>query len=53
MTFLKIFKGYPMDIENDINEMARKRNLNIVGVSSCFNQGTLYVAVVFEKQDNE
>jgi hypothetical protein len=52
MTFIKIFKGYPVDIENDINEMARKRNLNIILVSSCFNQGTLYMTVVFEKQDN-
>lgn len=52
MTFIKIFKGYPCDIEKDINEMARKRNLNIISVSSCFNQGTLFVTVIFEKQDS-
>lgn len=52
MTFVKIFKGYPSDIENNINEMARKRHLNIISVASCFNQGTLFVTVIFEKQDD-
>lgn len=53
MTFIKIFKGYPCDIENNINEIAHKRNLKIVSCSSCINQGTLYVTVAFEKRDGE
>lgn len=52
-TFVKIFKGYPSEVEDSINSIAHKRYLNIVSVSSCINQGTLYVTVVFEKQDNE
>jgi hypothetical protein len=52
-TFLEIFRGYPNDIQANVNAMARKRNLNIISVSSCFNQGTLYVTVVFEKRDND
>lgn len=51
MTFIKILKGYPTDIENEINAMVRRRNLEIVSVSSCINQGTLYVTVVFRQQD--
>lgn len=51
MTFIKILKGYPTDIENEINTMVRRRNLEIVSVSTCINQGTLYVTVVFRKQD--
>ena len=52
-TFVKIFKGCLYDVENDINEMARKRNLNIISVSSCTNMGSFYVTVVFSKQDGE
>lgn len=52
-TFMEIFRGYPNEIQANVNAMARKRNLNIISVSSCFNQGTLYMTVVFEKQDNE
>lgn len=52
--FVKLFRGYEYEIENEINEMARKRNLIIVSVSTCINQGTFYVTVVFEKgADNE
>jgi hypothetical protein len=47
--FVKIFKGYTNEVENDINEMARKRNLIIVFVSTCINQGSFFATVVFEK----
>lgn len=52
--FVKIFRGCKNEVENEINEMARKRNLIIVSISTCINQGTFYVTVVFEKgADNE
>lgn len=50
--FVRMFKGYQNEIENDINEMARRRNLIIVSLSMSINQGTFYVAVVFEKGAN-
>lgn len=50
--FVKIFRGCLSEVENEINEMARKRNLNIVSISTCINQGTFYVTVVFEKGAN-
>ena len=47
--FVKIFKGYTHEIEEDINEMVRKRNLIIVHVSTCINQGIFFATVIFEK----
>ena len=47
--FVKLFRGYPSDVENQINEMARKRNLTIVSVTTCTNDSTFYATVIFEK----
>ena len=47
--FVKIFRGYPNDVEDQINQVATKRNYMIVSVSTCINQGTLYATVVYEK----
>ena len=47
--FVKIFKGYTHEVEKDINEMVRKRNLIIVNTSTCINQGLFFATVVFEK----
>jgi hypothetical protein len=47
--FVKIFKGYTNEVENEINEIARKRNLIIVSISTSINQGILFATVVFEK----
>lgn len=46
--FVKMFKGRQDEVENQINETARNRNLKIISISTCINQGTFYVAVVFE-----
>ena len=51
MRFVKIFRGFPYDIERVINEKCRSENLDIVTVSSCINQGILFVTVVFEKKE--
>lgn len=51
MRFVKIFRGPWYEVEDDINELSRKRNLSIVSISSCINQGILYVTVVFEKKE--
>ena len=51
MRFVKIFRGYANDIEDEINELCHKRNLNMVSVASCMNQGILFVTVVFEKKE--
>lgn len=51
--FIKIFRDRSAKaIENDINEMVRKRNLNIVSTSICNSNGVLVITVVFEKQNN-
>lgn len=52
--FVKVFKGnYILDIENSINETARKCNLSIISVSNCINQGVHFFVVVFEKKSEE
>ena len=53
MRFIKIFWGQTFAVEDDINEMAENENLNIVSASTCIDKGTLFVTVVFEKQDME
>lgn len=47
--FVKIFQGCKAVVESNINETARKRNLNIVSVSVCINQGIFYATVIYEK----
>ena len=48
--FIKTFTGYPSQIEDNVNELVRKRNLNIVSISAFDNMGKMYVVVLFEKQ---
>lgn len=50
--FVKIFSGYPSEVEDEINEMIRKRNLVIVSASTCVSLHTFYVTVIFEKGKN-
>ena len=45
--FIKIYSGY--DVENEVNEYARKRHLNIVSSSMAINQGKIFLTVVYEK----
>lgn len=47
--FVEIFRGYPNDVQANINAIARKRNLTIVSVSTCVNQGIFYATVVYEE----
>ena len=58
-TFVKIFSanGYGGEelLENEINEFARKRNLDIVSANPCFRKGfidgdTMFVVAVFRKK---
>jgi hypothetical protein len=58
-TFVKIFSdsgsGGERRLENEINEMAQKRNLDIVSANPCFRKGFLdadmmIVVVVFRKK---
>ena len=58
-TFIKIFydagSGGEARLENAINEMARKRNLDIVSATPCFRKGFLdsdamFIVVVFRKR---
>ena len=53
MRFVKIFWHGSLDVEDDINEYAEKKNLNIISVSTCVDHGRLFVTVVFEKQIEE
>lgn len=54
MRFVKIFIGYCRDIEQQINEMAHKRNLKIISLSCCTSHGVdTHVFVLFEKQDDK
>lgn len=47
--FVKIFVGYADEVENEINETIRKRNLKIISISTCSARQGLYATVVFEK----
>ena len=57
-TFVKIFSESGSSgeyrLENEINEMARKRNLDIVSTNTVFRKGafedTMFVVVVFRKK---
>lgn len=56
-TFLKIFSSNGNSekwLENEINEFARKHNLEIVSASPCFRKGFIdsdymFVTVIFRK----
>lgn len=61
-TFVKIFSDYGSGgmerLENDINEFARKRNLEIVSANPCFRKGfidadAMHIVVVFRKKYTE
>lgn len=49
-TFVKIFKGYADEVEREINETIRTKNVIVVSVSTCaaYN-GALYATVIFEE----
>ncbi len=58
-TFVKIFSDYGRGgierLENDINEFARKRNLDIVSAKPCFRKDfidadRIHIVVVFKKK---
>lgn len=58
-TFVKIFSAWGSGgverLENDINEFALKRNLDIVSASPCFRKGfvdadAMLIVVVFRKK---
>jgi hypothetical protein len=58
-SFVKIFSDYGSGgierLENDINEFARKRSLDIVSASPCFRKGFIdadgmHIVVVFKKK---
>ena len=62
VTFVKIFSDYGSGgmerLENDINEFARKRNLEIVSANPCFRKGfidadVMHIVVVFRKKYTE
>ena len=48
--YTKSFKGTRLDVENAINEEARKKKANITGISAFFVNGIFYAYVVFEKE---
>ena len=61
-TFVKIFEAYGAGgttrLENEINEMARKRDLDIVSANPCFRKGfmdsdAMFIVVVFRKKNTE
>ena len=61
-TFVKIFSDYGSGgierLENDINEFARKRNLDVISASPCFRKGFIdadgmHIVVVFKKKYTE
>lgn len=61
-TFVKIFSAWGSGgterLENEINEFARKRNLDIVSASPCFRKGFIdadgmQIVVVFRKKGGE
>lgn len=48
--FIKFFQGNSTGkIEAEINELAKKRNLNIVSVTTCCREVLIITTVVFEK----
>ena len=49
MRFVKIFWGRSMDIEDEINETAKKEHLKIISVSTCIESRKIFATVVFEK----
>lgn len=58
-TFVKIFSDYGSGgierLEDDINEFARKRNLDIASANPCFRKGfidadVMHIVVVFKKK---
>lgn len=61
-TFVKIFSdsgsGGEDRLENEINEIARKRNLEIVSANPCFRKGvfdadTMFIVVIFRKREKD
>lgn len=48
--FVKYFKANSIGkIEAEINELARKRNLDIISVTTCCRETLIITTVVFEK----
>ena len=53
MRFVKIFWGDSFEVEDEINECAEKENLNIISTSISTYRDTLFMTVVFEKQNED
>lgn len=48
--YAKSFKGTRLDVENAINEEARKKKAKIINISAFYVNGVFYAYVVFEKE---
>ena len=49
-SYIKSFMGARLDVENAINEEARKKKAKIANISVFYVNGVFYAYVVFEKE---
>ena len=49
-SYIKSFMGTRLDIENEINEEARKKKAKVAGVSAFYEKGVFYAFAIFEKE---
>jgi hypothetical protein len=53
MNFVRMFDGYPQDVQKEINNSISTEHLDVVEISSFAYGNGVCVTVVFKTQDND